>query len=97
VPTSIAIASSEHTARCETLLAEAQAAGLSGIVLFDAYYILYYVGFAFVPTERPVALVLGSDGTRTLVVPRLELEHAEAKSTLDRVEHYVEYPGDPRA
>src|SRR5262245_4838462 len=44
-----------------------------------------------------MALILGSDGTRTLVVPRLELEHAEAKSTLDRVEHYLEYPGDPRA
>jgi Xaa-Pro aminopeptidase len=67
------------------------------VVLFDPYYVLYYAGFAFVPTERPIALVLGSDGSRTLVVPRLELEHAEAKSTLDRVEHYLEYPGSPRA
>ena len=95
--TSIAIQPAEHAARCEALLAEAQTAGLSGVVLFDPYYVLYYAGFAFVPTERPMALVLGSDGTRTLVVPRLELEHAEAKSTLDRVEHYPEYPGDPRA
>ena len=95
--TSIAITPAEHAVRCDTLLAEAQAAGLSGVVLFDHYYVLYYAGFAFVPTERPIALVLGSDGTRTLVVPRLELEHAEAKSTLDRVEHYLEYPGDPRA
>jgi len=97
VLTSIAIHPAEHAARCEALLAEAQTAGLSGVVLFDPYYVLYYAGFAFVPTERPMALVLGSDGTRTLVVPRLELEHAEAKSTLDRVEHYPEYPGDPRA
>ena len=95
--TSIAIQPAEHAARCERLLAEAQTAGLSGVVLFDPYYVLYYAGFAFVPTERPMALVLGSDGTRTLVAPRLELEHAEAKSTLDRVEHYPEYPGDPRA
>jgi hypothetical protein len=42
-----------------------------------------------------MALVLGSDGTRTLVVP--QVEHAEAKSTIDRVEHHLEYPGDPRA
>ena len=69
----------------------------SGVVLFDPYYVLYYAGFAFVPTERPIAFVLGGDGTRALVVPRLELEHAEARSTLDRVEHYLEYPGDPRA
>jgi Xaa-Pro dipeptidase len=67
------------------------------VVLFDPYYVLYYAGFAFVPTERPIAFVLAADGTRALVVPRLEVEHAEAKSTLDRVEHYPEYPGDTRA
>ena len=95
--TSIAITPDEHRARCDGLLAETQASGLAGVVLFDHYYVLYYAGFAFVPTERPIALVLATDGTRTLVVPRLEVEHAESKSTLDRVEHYLEYPGDPRA
>jgi Xaa-Pro aminopeptidase len=97
VLTSIAISPAEHAARCDALVSEAQEAGLSGVVLFDPYYVLYYAGFAFVPTERPIALVLGSDGTRTLVVPRLELEHASEKSTLDRVEYYLEYPGSPRA
>ena len=95
--TSIAISPAEHAQRCDALLTETQAAGLSGVVLFDPYYVLYYAGFAFVPTERPIALVLAADGTRTLVVPRLEVEHAESKSTLDRVDHYLEYPGDPRA
>ena len=95
--TSIAITPEEHRARCDALLGSAQEAGLSGVVLFDPYYVLYYAGFAFVPTERPIAFVLGADGTRALVVPRLEVEHAEAKSTLDRVEHYREYPGNPRA
>ena len=94
---SIAIAPEEHRARCDALLERAQGAGLSGVVLFDPYYVLYYAGFAFVPTELPIAFVLGPNGTRALVVPRLELEHAEARSTLDRVEHYLEYPGDPRA
>ena len=95
--TSIAISPAEHRARCDSLLAEAQASELAGVVLFDHHYVLYYTGFAFVPTERPIALVLGADGMRTLVVPRLEVEHAESKSTLDRVEHYLEYPGDPPA
>lgn len=95
--TSIAIAPEEHAVRCAALLAHADAKGLAGVVLFDPTYVLYYSGFAFVPTERPIAFVLGSDGTRALVVPRLELEHAESRSTLDRVEHYLEYPGDPRA
>jgi Xaa-Pro aminopeptidase len=95
--TSLAISPEEHRARCDTLLEHAQEAGLSGVVLFDPYYVLYYAGFAFAPTERPIAFVLAANGTRALVVPRLEVEHAEAKSTLDRVEHYLEYPGDPRA
>jgi Xaa-Pro dipeptidase len=97
VVTSIAITPEEHRARSDTLLENVQAAGLSGVVLFDPYYVLYYAGFAFAPTERPIAFVLGEDGTRVLVVPRLEVEHAEAKSAFDRVEHYLEYPGDPRA
>lgn len=95
--TSIAIAPEEHRARCDALLERLQSDGVSGAVLFDPYYVLYYCGFAFAPTERPIALVLGSDGTRALVVPRLELEHAQSKATLDRVEHYLEYPGEPRA
>jgi Xaa-Pro aminopeptidase len=97
VVTAIAITPEERRARCDALLAHAHAEGFSGVVLFDPSYVLYYAGFAYVPTERPIALVLGADGTRALVVPRLELEHAEARSAVDRVEHYLEYPGDPRA
>jgi Xaa-Pro dipeptidase len=97
VLTSIAITPEEHRARCEALLERVGGEGLSGVVLFDPYYVLYYGGFAFVPTERPMALVLGADGTRALVVPRLEVEHAQAKGTFDRVEHYDEYPGEPRS
>jgi len=81
----------------EGLLERLEGEGLSGVVLFDPFYVLYYAGFAFAPTERPIALVLAADGTRTLVVPRLEVEHAETKAALDRVEQYDEYPGEPRA
>lgn len=93
----IAITADEHRSRCDVLLQRVRGQGVSGVVLFDPFYVLYYAGFAFAPTERPIALVLARDGTRTLVVPRLEVEHAQAKATLDRVEHYDEYPGDPRA
>jgi Xaa-Pro dipeptidase len=97
VPTSLAIPAAEHRSRCDTLLRRARDDGLSGVVLFDPYYVLYYGGFAFVPTERPIALVLNAEGERALVVPRLEVEHAQTRATLDRVEHYDEYPGEPRA
>ncbi len=91
----IKISDSEHRARCEHLLRYATGEGHSGVVLFDNYYILYYTGFAFVPTERPMAFVMNSSGERALFVPRLELEHAQAKATIDRVDHYVEYPDNP--
>jgi Xaa-Pro aminopeptidase len=97
VVTSIAITPEEHRARCDALLERATAEGLGGVVLFDPSYVLYYAGFAFVPTERPIAFVLGADGGRALVVPRLEVEHAQSRSVADRVEHYDEYPGEPRA
>jgi hypothetical protein len=67
VVSSIAITPEEHRARCDALLEHVAADGLSGVVLFDPYYVLYYAGFAFVPTERPIAFVL--ERTRALVVP----------------------------
>jgi Xaa-Pro dipeptidase len=96
VETSIAISPEEHRSRCDTLLERLRPLGVRGVVLFDVYYVLYYAGFAFVPTERPIALVVSAEGERALVVPRLEVEHAQTKATVDRVEHYDEYPGDPR-
>lgn len=95
--TSISITPDEHRARCHALLERLGDEGLSGVVLFDPHYVLYYSGFAFVPTERPIAFVLNADGERALVVPRLEVEHAQGNATLDRVEQYLEYPGEPRA
>jgi len=65
---------------------------LSGVVLFDSYYILYYIGFSFIPTERPIVFLLSSKGSKTLLVPRLELEHAQSNALVDKVEYYIEYP-----
>ncbi len=88
------ISDDEHRQRCDRLLEHVEAAGLRGVVLFDRSYILYYTGFAFIPTERPMALVINSRGERGLFVPRLEVEHARASALVDRVDHYLEYPGD---
>ena len=94
---SIAVTPAEHRERREALVAGARDRDLSGVVLFDSTYVLYYVGFAFIPTERPIALVLSAGGEAAMVVPRLEVEHAQQQPGVDRVEHYDEYPGDPRA
>ncbi|MCY3834610.1 MAG: Xaa-Pro peptidase family protein [Chloroflexi bacterium] len=90
--TQLKISDAEFAERNERLLAIIDELGLSGLVLFDADYIKYYTGFAFIPTERPMAYAVSGGGERALFVPRLELEHAQSMSIIDRVAHYPEYP-----
>lgn len=68
-------------------------APVDALVLFDDQYIFYFSGFAFFPTERPIALIITREGERTLFVPRLEREHAQQTSEAERVEAYPEFPG----
>jgi len=63
-------------------------------VLFDAHRVSYYTGFAFIPTERPLAFALAADGRGGMLVPRLEVEHAQANAAVQEVAHYDEYPGE---
>jgi Xaa-Pro aminopeptidase len=63
-------------------------------VLFDPQYVHYYTGFFFIPTERPIAFALASGGRGGMLVPRLELEHAQANTAVQEVAHYDEYPGE---
>ena len=93
--TQLKISDAEHQERCERLLRHIQDEKLNGVTLFDRDYILYYTGFAFIPTERPIGFVMNSKGKRALFVPRLEVEHAKANALIDRVTHYQEYPDNP--
>jgi Xaa-Pro dipeptidase len=88
------IQDAEFDARAGKLAEHLRAEGLSGAVLFDNAYVLYYTGFAFIPTERPIALVVSADGERGLFVPRLEREHAQANATVQHVSDYPEYPSE---
>lgn len=91
---SLKIPESEYSSRSDELLSYIQSKSMSGVVLFNADYILYYSGFAFIPTERPIALAMNSKGEKVLFVPRLELEHAKSLANIDHVENYIEYPDD---
>src|SRR4051794_4866834 len=88
------IQEAEYRERTSRLAAYAREAGLDGVVLFDPTYVLYYVGFAFVPTERPMAFALNADGEGGMLVPRLEREHAQANALVQEVADYPEYPGE---
>jgi Xaa-Pro aminopeptidase len=90
----VRITDQEFAARREQFAARLEERGLSGAVLFDARYCLYYTGFEFIPTERPIAFVLATDGRGGMLVPRLEVEHARANTGVEEVAHYDEYPGE---
>jgi Xaa-Pro dipeptidase len=90
----VRISDDEFAAR-RSAFAEALAArGLPGAVLFDPQYVHYYTGFFFIPTERPIAFAISVDGRVGMLVPRLELEHAQANTAVSEVAHYDEYPGE---
>ncbi len=86
------IGADEYRARRERLLAHEDASGLDALVWWANHRVMYLSGFAFVPTERPMALVITAGGETLLFVPRLEVEHAEAYAHVDRVVSYPEYP-----
>jgi Xaa-Pro dipeptidase len=91
---SLAIPQHEYQRRTAALRAHLEERDLAGLVLFEPYYVLYFVGFAFVPTERPMAFLLNADGEGGMLVPRLEREHAQANALVDHVADYPEYPGE---
>jgi Xaa-Pro dipeptidase len=90
----LAIQQVEYEQRTSALAAHLRDEGLAGAVLFEPAYVLYYVGFAFVPTERPMAFVLSADGEGGMLVPRLEREHAKASASVSHVADYPEYPSE---
>ena len=84
----------EFAARRNALAAVLDERRLSGCVLFDPHFVLYYSGFHFIPTERPIAFVLAAGGRGGMLAPRLELEHAQANTAVQEVVSYDEYPGE---
>jgi Xaa-Pro dipeptidase len=90
----LAIGQAEYEQRTSALASRLREAGLGGAVLFEPSYVLYYAGFAFVPTERPMAFVLTAEGEGGMLVPRLEREHAQANALVSHVADYPEYPSE---
>lgn len=67
--------------------------GLQGLCVFNNVMIAYLVGYHFQQTERPVALVISTDGRQGMLVPMLESDHVGQLPLIDQVMAYPEYPG----
>ena len=87
------IGAAEYALRREAVAAGLEAAGLDAMCVFYPARVAYLTGFHHIPTERPIALVLGRDARSALVVPAVEKEHAESATQVDEISVYFEYPG----
>ena len=88
------ISDGELARRRRRVLAELSERGAAAFLSYNPTSIFYLTNFHFIPTERPIALVLTEAGRCLLFVPRLELEHAQLVARVDEVRDYPEYPGD---
>lgn len=68
--------------------------GLDAFLHFKPDSIFYLTGFAFVPTERPAALLQTADNAAVAFIPHLEIDHCRKAAVVDRIESYREYPGE---
>lgn len=88
------IPAAEHRARLSALREALETAGFGAMCVFGPVRIGYLTGFHFIPTERPIVLVVPVDGEPALLVPRLEGEHvAHQGAVVETVHTYPEYPG----
>ena len=87
------LSDAEYARHRDNILQRLGKQDIAGLVLFSPHNVSYFSRFGFIPTERPMAYVLTAERS-ALLVPRLEVEHAEEFALVDRVVHYPEYPGE---
>src|SRR4051794_32801703 len=67
--------------------------GFTSLLTDDPEDVAYLTGFFHHPGERPVAVLLPLDGPVTLLVPQLEVQHAEEQNSRAQIVSFAEYPG----
>ncbi|MFO7837729.1 MAG: Xaa-Pro peptidase family protein [Candidatus Thorarchaeota archaeon] len=82
----------EHRDRISTLQSNLEEKDIRTFVVLNAKNIFYLSGFSFIPTERPIALII-HDGEVYAFLPSLEMDHIEDQVPfLAQAFSYYEYP-----
>jgi len=82
----------EHRNRITSLQRKLDEKGIRTFVALNAKNIFYLSGFSFIPTERPIALIIHHEEVHAFV-PSLEIDHIEEQVPfLNEVFSYYEYP-----
>jgi Xaa-Pro aminopeptidase len=89
------IGEAEYRTRIERVREVLRRKKLDALYLTNTTSIFYLTGYSFIPTERPIALVIPLDGKITFMGPRLEEDHVSLKTRLiEEVKTYFDYPGE---
>jgi Xaa-Pro aminopeptidase len=87
------ISEEEYAERRARVREITRAQGATGYIVFNPTYVTYLTGFHFLSTERPVIYMQNAAGDDVIFVPEFELERTQAEANFDRIETYLEYPG----
>lgn len=90
----LAISHEVYEERIADVREELSRRGAEALVLFAAKKIAYLFGYHLVSTERPLAVVLPTEGAVLAFLPRLEVETAQQVPLIDEIESYFDYPGE---
>lgn len=83
----------EHTQRRNQIREKMRENNLDGFVFYNNLTIKYLTGFNFLPTERPIALLVTSNKT-SITIPKLEENRVQQNKAIDTVYTYYDYPGN---
>ncbi|MGY5859707.1 MAG: Xaa-Pro peptidase family protein [Candidatus Thorarchaeota archaeon] len=83
-----------HKKRIERIVEQLNEDDLDTFLVFNSKNIFYLTGLSFIPTERPIILIL-HEGEVNFFVPSLEIDHVEHQVPfVSQVFSYFEYPDE---
>ncbi len=83
-----------HKRRVERLQEELDERALDTFLVFNSKNIFYLTGLSFIPTERPIVLII-HQGEVNFFVPSLEIDHVQHQVPfISQVFSYFEYPDE---
>jgi len=83
-----------HKKRVEKLTTKLEEQDIESFLIFNSKNIFYLTGLSFIPTERPIILILHK-GEVNFFVPSLEIDHVEHQVPFaSQIFSYFEYPDE---
>ena len=88
------ISEREYKERISKIRSTMSRKGLNAVYLTSPTRILYSTGFAHITTERPLAIIIPTEGPVFLMGPHLEIDHVRQETRIiEETYCYPDYPG----